>query len=79
LRIQVFFSWSTYSFQICICGAAAGTGILSFPEEIMQAVLDTEIPEKHRVVSRAAFESALEWVSGPPERNRLYIQVIIFK
>jgi indolepyruvate ferredoxin oxidoreductase beta subunit len=51
--------------NIAMLGAAAGTGILPFPEEILQAVLDTEIPEKHRVVNRAAFESALEWVSGP--------------
>lgn len=49
--------------NIAMLGAAAGIGVLPFPEEILQAVLDTEIPEKHRAVNRTAFEHAMKLVS----------------
>lgn len=48
--------------NIAMLGAAAGTGILPFPLETLQTVLDTEIPEKHRVVNKAAFEMAMKKV-----------------
>ena len=46
--------------NVAMLGAAAGTGVLPFSEEILQAVLDTEIPEKYRAVNRAAFEGAMK-------------------
>lgn len=46
--------------NVAMLGAAAGTGILPFSNEIIQSVLETEIPEKHRAVNRAAFEGAIE-------------------
>lgn len=49
--------------NIAMLGAALGIGVLPFPEETFQSVLDTEIPEKHRAVNRAAFERAVKWVS----------------
>jgi indolepyruvate ferredoxin oxidoreductase beta subunit len=39
-------------------GAAQGLGVLPISEESLQTALDTEIPEKHRAVNRAVFESA---------------------
>ncbi len=50
--------------NIAMLGATVGIGVLPFPEETLQTVLDTEIPEKHRAVNRAAFERAVKWVSG---------------
>lgn len=50
--------------NIAMLGAALGMGVLPFPEVTLQTLLDTEIPEKHRNVNRAAFESAVKWVSG---------------
>lgn len=46
--------------NVAMLGAAAGMDILPFSKEIILAVLETEIPEKHRAVNRAAFESAIE-------------------
>lgn len=50
--------------NIAMLGAALGIGVLPFPEDTLQTVLDTEIPEKHRAVNMAAFENAVKWVSG---------------
>lgn len=50
--------------NIAMLGAALGIGALPFPEETLQTVLDAEIPEKHRAVNRAVFESAVKWISG---------------
>jgi indolepyruvate ferredoxin oxidoreductase beta subunit len=41
-------------------GAAAGMGILPFSKEIVLALMEAEIPEKHRAVNRAAFEEAVK-------------------
>jgi indolepyruvate ferredoxin oxidoreductase beta subunit len=46
--------------NVAMLGAAAGMDILPFSREIILAVLETEIPEKHRAVNRAAFEAAIE-------------------
>lgn len=46
--------------NVTMLGAAAGMDILPFSGEIILAVLETEIPEKHRAVNRSAFESAIE-------------------
>ena len=40
--------------------AAAGMGILPFSKEIFLALMEAEIPEKHRAVNRAAFEEAVK-------------------
>lgn len=50
--------------NVAMLGAAAGTGVLPFSEETLQAVLDAEIPEKYRAVNRAAFEIARKLISG---------------
>ena len=50
--------------NIAMLGAALGIGVLPFPEDTLQTILDTEIPEKHRAVNMAAFENAVKWVSG---------------
>jgi len=50
--------------NIAMLGAALGVGGLPFQEDTLQAVMNTEIPEKHRAVNMAAFESAVKWVSG---------------
>ena len=34
--------------------------MLPFSKETILSVLETEIPEKHRAVNRAAFEGAIE-------------------
>ena len=52
--------------NIAMLGAAASTGMLPFSKEIILAVLETEIPEKHRAVNRAAFESAIERIKLIP-------------
>jgi indolepyruvate ferredoxin oxidoreductase beta subunit len=44
--------------NIAMIGAAQGLGVLPISEESLQTALDTEIPEKHRAVNRAVFESA---------------------
>ncbi|AKB44246.1 MAG: indolepyruvate oxidoreductase subunit beta [Methanosarcina vacuolata] len=44
--------------NVAMLGAAAGARVLPFPEEILKAVLDAEIPEKYRAVNDAAFERA---------------------
>ncbi len=49
--------------NVAMLGAAAGTGILPFPKETLQAVLDAEIPEKYRAVNKAAFEKAMKCIS----------------
>lgn len=46
--------------NVAMLGAATGMDILPFSREIILAVLETEIPEKHRAVNRAAFEGAIE-------------------
>jgi len=46
--------------NVAMLGAAAGMDILPFSREIILAVLETEIPEKHRAVNRPAFEAAIE-------------------
>ncbi|MDI9394842.1 MAG: indolepyruvate oxidoreductase subunit beta [Euryarchaeota archaeon] len=46
--------------NVAMLGAAAATGMLPFSKEIILAVLETEIPEKHRTVNRTAFEEAIE-------------------
>jgi indolepyruvate ferredoxin oxidoreductase, beta subunit len=48
--------------NIAMLGAAAGARVLPFPEEIMKAVIDAEIPEKYRAVNRAAFEHAMKCI-----------------
>ena len=50
--------------NIAMLGATVGIGVLPFPDETLQTVLDTEISEKHRAVNQAAFERAKKWVSG---------------
>jgi len=50
--------------NVAMLGAAAGTGVLPFSEETLQAVLDAEIPEKYRAVNRTAFERARKLISG---------------
>ncbi|WP_440955929.1 indolepyruvate oxidoreductase subunit beta [Methanosarcina sp. Mfa9] len=50
--------------NVSMLGAAAGTGGLPFSKEVLQEVLETEIPEKYRAVNSKAFESAMERVSG---------------
>ena len=53
--------------NVAMLGAAAGARGLPFPEEILKAVLDAEIPEKYRAVNKAAFERAMKcikFVSG---------------
>ncbi|WP_048140526.1 MULTISPECIES: indolepyruvate oxidoreductase subunit beta [unclassified Methanosarcina] len=52
--------------NVAMLGAAAGTGMLPFSREIILAVLETEIPEKHRAVNRAAFEGAIERIKLIP-------------
>ena len=52
--------------NVAMLGAAAGTGLLPFSKEIILAVLETEIPEKHRAVNRAAFEGAIERIKLIP-------------
>ncbi|WP_229392426.1 indolepyruvate oxidoreductase subunit beta [Methanosarcina sp. DH2] len=59
--------------NVAMLGAAAGTGMLPFSREDILAVLETEIPEKHRAVNRAAFEGAIEKIeiiSGHPHREQ---------
>jgi indolepyruvate ferredoxin oxidoreductase beta subunit len=62
--------------NVAMLGAAAGAGMLPFSQEIQKiilAVLETEIPEKHRAVNRAAFEGAIEkikLISGHPDREQ---------
>lgn len=46
--------------NVAMLGAAAGMDILPFSRETIMAVLETEIPEKHRAVNRAVFEGAIE-------------------
>jgi indolepyruvate ferredoxin oxidoreductase beta subunit len=46
--------------NVAMLGAAAGMDVLPFSKNIILAVIETEIPEKHRAVNRAAFESATE-------------------
>jgi len=46
--------------NVAMLGAAVGMDILPFSKEIILAVLEIEIPEKHRAVNRAAFEGAVE-------------------
>ena len=56
--------------NVAMLGAAAGTDMLPFSKEIILAVLDTEIPEKHRAVNRAAFEGAIgriKLIPGHPD------------
>ena len=56
--------------NVAMLGAAAGAGILPFSREIILAVLETEIPEKHRAVNRAVFEGSIEkikLISGHPD------------
>ena len=48
--------------NVAMLGAAAGTGILPFPIETLQAVLDAEIPEKYRAVNKATFEKAMRYI-----------------
>jgi indolepyruvate ferredoxin oxidoreductase, beta subunit len=43
-------------------GAAAGARALPFPEEILKAVLDAEIPKKYWAVNKAAFERAMKCI-----------------
>lgn len=50
--------------NVSMLGAAAGTGVLPFSKETLQAVLEAEIPEKYRAVNRKAFEHAMERISG---------------
>jgi len=50
--------------NVAMLGAAAGAGVLPFPEGTLPTVLDTEIPQKHRSVNRTAFERAMKLVSG---------------
>lgn len=52
--------------NVAMLGAAAGTGMLPFSKEIILEVLETEIPEKHRAVNRAAFEGAIERIKLSP-------------
>lgn len=59
--------------NVAMLGAVAGMEILPFSTEIIISVLETEIPEKHRAVNRAAFESAMEKVrliSAPLDREK---------
>jgi len=44
--------------NIALLGAVAGAKILPFSEEVLETVLDAEIPEKYRAVNRRAFEMA---------------------
>lgn len=53
--------------NIAMLGAALGIGALPFLETNLQSLLDTEIPEKHRAINRAAFESAVKLVSNEGE------------
>ncbi|MDQ1276260.1 MAG: indolepyruvate ferredoxin oxidoreductase, beta subunit [Euryarchaeota archaeon] len=46
--------------NVAMLGAAVGMDILPFSRETILAVLEIEIPEKHRAVNRAAFEGAVE-------------------
>lgn len=46
--------------NVAMLGAAAGMDILPFSKEVILSVLETEIPEKHRAVNRAAFENSIE-------------------
>ena len=46
--------------NVAMIGAAAGMGILPFSKEIVLALMEAEIPEKHRAVNRAAFEEAIK-------------------
>jgi indolepyruvate ferredoxin oxidoreductase, beta subunit len=50
--------------NVAMLGAAVGMRVLPFSEEILLAVLDIEVPEKHRSVNKTAFESAMKWASG---------------
>ena len=50
--------------NVAMLGAVAGTGVLPFSKETLQAVLEAEIPEKYRAVNSTAFERAMEEVSG---------------
>jgi indolepyruvate ferredoxin oxidoreductase beta subunit len=59
--------------NVAMLGAAAGMDILPFSKEIILTVLETEIPEKHRAVNRAAFEGAIEkirLISAPLNREQ---------
>ena len=56
--------------NVAMLGAAVGTDMLPFSKEIILAVLDNEIPEKHRAVNRAAFEGAIgiiKLIPGHPD------------
>ena len=50
--------------NIAMIGAAQGLGVLPIFEKSLQIAMDTEIPEKHRAVNRAVFESAVRWGSS---------------
>lgn len=50
--------------NIAMIGAAQGLGVLPIFEKSLQMAMDTEIPEKHRAVNRAVFESAVRWGSS---------------
>jgi indolepyruvate ferredoxin oxidoreductase beta subunit len=55
--------------NVAMLGAAAGAGMLPFSRETILAVLETEVPEKHRTVNRAVFEGAInriKLISGHP-------------
>ncbi|WP_048130413.1 MULTISPECIES: indolepyruvate oxidoreductase subunit beta [unclassified Methanosarcina] len=59
--------------NVAMLGAAAGTDMLPFSKEIILAVLETEIPEKHRAVNRAVFEGAIKKIklsSGHPDQEQ---------
>lgn len=59
--------------NVAMLGAAAGAGMLPFSKETILSVLESEIPEKHRAVNRAAFEGAIEkikLISGHPDREQ---------
>ncbi|AKB29202.1 Indolepyruvate oxidoreductase subunit IorB [Methanosarcina siciliae T4/M] len=46
--------------NVAMLGAAAGAEMLPFSKETILSVIETEIPEKHRAVNRAAFEGAIK-------------------
>lgn len=48
--------------NVAMLGAAAGAGVLPFPEETLKAVLNAEIPEKYRAVNKTAFEHAMKCI-----------------
>ncbi|MDK2912042.1 MAG: indolepyruvate ferredoxin oxidoreductase, beta subunit [Methanolobus sp.] len=48
--------------NVAMIAAAAGAGLLPFPEEYLWDVLEKLIPEKHRDVNRRVFDRAIESV-----------------